>query len=144
MKKRIKITESQYNRILLNEQIKTRKEAEDYLKSQGHTGDLGTFEDDFIIAWANAKNDDEIDFSLNNNIYDTRTGKWIKYGSYTTSDFLKKPDNYYYDYDPQGGIGAARRAGGLPTTGNLADDNIEFMRRFNNCTGKRHDSYLVF
>ena len=37
MYKRIIITESQYNRILLNEQIKTRKEAEDYLKSKGNT-----------------------------------------------------------------------------------------------------------
>jgi len=91
MYKRIIITESQYNRILLNEQIKTRKEAEDYLKSQGHTDADGlyTLEDDFIIAWANAKEGEKSEFTIDNQIYDTKTGKFFKSAFYTMPDVLQ-------------------------------------------------------
>ena len=140
MYKRIIITESQYNRILLNEQIKTRKEAEDYLKSKGNTDGLGILGDDFIIAWANAKKGslttNKNEFTIDNKIYDTKTGKFIK------NDFYKMPDitpvSNYYDYDPSGGIGAARKY--LPKTGNLKSDNIAQLKRLNSCSSKKHDS----
>jgi hypothetical protein len=54
-------------------------------------------------------------------------------------DYITPPDNYY-DYDPQGGIGASRYASNLPVTGNYRMDNIKQLQRSNNCFGKRHDS----
>lgn len=140
MYKRIIITESQYKRILLSEQIKTRKEAEDFLKSQGHTDadGLGVLEDDFIIAWANAKKEGEkSEFTIDNKIYDTKTGKFFKSAFYEMPKYIEPPSNYY-DYDPEGGIGAGRKY--LPKTGNLKSDNIAQLKRLNSCSPKKHDS----
>jgi hypothetical protein len=54
-------------------------------------------------------------------------------------DYITPPDNYY-DYDPQGGIGASRYASNLPVTGNYRMDNIKQLQRSTACFGKRHDS----
>jgi hypothetical protein len=140
MYKRIIITESQYKRILLSEQIKTRKEAEDFLKSQGHTDadGLGVLEDDFIIAWANAKKEGEkSEFTIDNKIYDTKTGKFFKSAFYEMPKYIEHSSNNY-DYDPEGGIGAGRKY--LPKTGNLKSDNIAQLKRLNSCSPKKHDS----
>ncbi len=136
MYKRIIITESQYKRILLSEQIKNRKEAEDYLKSKGHTDDLVNLKDDFIIAWANAKKEGEETFTVDNKIYDTKTAKFKKDLFYEIPDIIKTSN--YYDYDPEGGIGQARKY--LPKTGNIKSDRIEQLRRLNSCSAKRHNS----
>jgi len=136
MYKRIIITESQYKRILLSEQIKNRKEAEDYLKSKGHTDGLVNLKDDFIIIWANAKKEGEETFTVDNKIHNTKTGKYIRSAFYEIPDIIKTSN--HYDYDPEGAIGQGRKY--LPKTGNYKSDNIAQLKRLNNCSGKRHDS----